>query len=1111
MTKPNIRTTTSVAPMIYAYITPGVTYHDGWSKIGYTERDVEARIREQTHTAGIRWALEWKGDAVFDDGSGVTFHDKDFHVYLRGMGVEQEEGVDNEWFKITKPESKEAFDTFRLDHGVLRSNEAVVAYLLRDEQERAVKEAKEYFEGGSTGGAARPEFLWNCKPRFGKTLAVYDLAKRLNAKTVLVVTNRPAVANSWLQDYCRFLGEESGYWFVSETDALAGKRGVLTRKQFVDFACARDASSPAVKCIEFVSLQDLKGSVYFGGSYDKLKEVQDLEWDLLVVDEAHEGVDTYKTDVAFDRIRRRFTLHLSGTPFKALASGKFPPKAIFNWTYADEQRAKAEWNDPNGAENPYIALPRMSLYTYRMSEVVRDKLARGIDIDGEQEAYAFDLNLFFETDGNGRFRHDADVDRFLNALTKEPRFPFSTPKLRDELKHTFWLLNRVDSAKALVRNLRGHPVFKDYEVVLAAGDGKLEDDENETRRSYDKVVRAIAEHEKTITVSVGQLTTGVTVPEWTGVLMLCSMKSPAQYMQAAFRAQNPCLFSEGKRFRRKTDAYVFDFDPARTLIIFEQFANDLCSDTAAGRGDSESRRRNIGELLNFFPVIGEEEGGELVELDAERVLSIPRRIKSAEVVRRGFMSNFLFQNISAVFAAPQEVMDIIGKFEAVKKDEALANDVREAGESLSLDENGEVTIDEELVGDRAADLFGKKIYGMAPDVKDAVKDAAGGDGSPEVRERLKDAVKETVIREIVERAKADYGDEMSKSVRRQIEAELSADAERRIDKAVSEGMIKLNVIEKEREEALRARNETGRSAAEINREFDVRQREAMTTGRERLTSLIGEIEEDAKRETVRMVETSTREHARDETMDRVRDHLRGFARTIPSFLMAYGDDKTSLETFDKVVPADVFREVTGITLEEFRFLRDGGTYKDSETGQRKTFSGQLFDPVVFDDSVKEFMRKKESLANYFDEKSEEDIFDYIPPQKTNQIFTPRKVVVRMVDLLEAESPGCFGNPDKTFIDLYMKSGMFITEIVKRLYRNARMKSLFPDDRQRLRHIFERQVYGLAPTEIIYRIAMNYILGFRSKDSSLRHNFRKLDMLPYAKSGTLEAKLSEMYT
>ena len=1107
MTKPNINTATRVVPMIYAYTTPGVTYHEGWSKIGYTEQTVETRIKEQTHTAGIRWALEWKGMAVFDDGSGETFRDTDFHVYLRGMGVPQEEAEDNEWFKITKPESKEAFDAFRADHGVLRSGESVVGYSLREEQEKAVEEARKYFCRNGQDARCPSEFLWNCKPRFGKTLAVYDLAKRLKANTVLVVTNRPAVANSWLQDYRRFLGEESGYRFVSDTDALAGKPGVLSRRHFL-------ALPPecAMKCIEFVSLQDLKGSVYFGGSLPKLEEVANLKWDLLVVDEAHEGVDTYKTDVAFDRIKRRFTLHLSGTPFKALASGKFPGKAIFNWTYADEQRAKAEWNDPKGAENPYAALPRISLYTYRMSEIVRDKLARGFESDDGQEAYAFDLNLFFETDGNGRFRHDAEVDKFLDALTQQEKFPFATPELRDELRHTFWLLNRVDSAKALVRKLHEHPVFKDYEVVLAAGDGRMDGEEYEAedRRSYDKVVRAIAEHDRTITVSVGQLTTGVTVPEWTGVLMLCNMKSPAQYMQAAFRAQNPCLFRDGTTYRRKTDAYVFDFDPARTLIIFEQFANDLCSDTAAGRGDSESRRRNIGELLNFFPVIGEDDGGELVELDAEKVLSIPRRIKSAEVVRRGFMSNFLFQNISAVFAAPQEVMDIIGKFEAVKKDEALANDVREAGETLSLDENGEVAIYDNQVDDKAAELFGRKKFGQTPDVKEAVRDASAGDGSSDVRERLKEAVRETVIREVVEQAEDEYGGEMRPSDRRQIEAMLSADAERRIDRAVTEASIERNVIERERTEALQSRNETGRSAAEINREFDARQRDAIKNGKERLTSLISEIEEDAKRETVRMVETRTRERARDETMDRVRDHLRGFARTIPSFLMAYGDGNTSLATFDKVVPGEVFLEVTGITLEEFRFLRDGGTYKDTATGQKKMFRGQLFDPIVFDDSVKEFLQKRDALANYFDEASEEDIFDYIPPQKTNQIFTPRKVVVRMVDLLETENPGCFADPDKTFIDLYMKSGLFITEIVKRLYRNEKMKRAFSDGRQRLKHIFERQVYGLAPTEIIYRIATNYILGFQSEGASLRHNFRKLDALPYAKGGTLEAVLSTTF-
>ena len=1101
MTKPNINTATRVVPMIYAYTTPGVTYHEGWSKIGYTEQSVEARIKEQTHTAGIRWTLEWKGMAVFDDGSGETFRDTDFHAYLRGMGVRQEESEDNEWFEITKPESKEAFDRFRADHGVLHANEAVVGYVLRDEQERAVSVAAAYRKAHEGG-----EFLWNCKPRFGKTLAVYDLAKRIGANTVLVVTNRPAIANSWLQDYRRFLGEESGYRFVSETDALAGKPGVLTRSQFLSLP-----PDCAMKCIEFVSLQDLKGSVYFGGGYDKLKEVADLKWDLLVVDEAHEGVDTYKTDVAFDRIRRRFTLHLSGTPFKALASGKFPSKAIFNWTYADEQRAKIQWNDPKGAENPYDALPRMSLYTYRMSEVVRDKLARGIDIDGEQEAYAFDLNLFFETDGNGRFRHDAEVDKFLDALTEQDRFPFSTPELRDELKHTFWLLNRVDSAKALVRKLREHPVFKDYEVVLAAGDGRMGDDPAANRRSYDKVVEAIADHERTITVSVGQLTTGVTVPEWTGVLMLCNLKSPAQYMQAAFRAQNPCLFHEVAAFKRKTDAYVFDFDPARTLIIFEQFANDLCSETAAGRGDSNSRKRNIGELLNYFPVFGEDEGGELAELDAEKVLSIPRRIKSAEVVRRGFMSNFLFQNISLVFGAPQEVMDIIGKFDVATKDETLANDVREASGTLSLDENGEVAIDEETVAEKTSELFGRKIYGQTPDVKEAIKEASAGDGSADVRERLKEAVRETVIREVVGRAEDEYEGDMRPSDRRQIESRLSADAERRIDKAVTEAAIERNVIEQQRTEALQSRKETGRSTAEINREFDERQREAIRNGKERITNLISEIEEDAKRETIRMVETKTRERERDETMDRVRDHLRGFARTIPSFLMAYGDGETTLDTFDKVVPDAVFKDVTGITLAEFRFLRDGGTYTDSSTGEQKSFPGQLFDPVVFDDSVKEFMSKRKALADYFDESSDEDIFDYIPPQKTNQIFTPRKVVERMVDLLETENPGCFGDPDKTFVDLYMKSGMFITEIVKRLYRNGKMKERFPNGRQRLKHIFERQVYGLAPTEIIYRIATNYILGFQTDgDASLRHNFRKLDALPYAKEGTLKDKVDELY-
>ena len=270
----------------------------------------------------------------------------------------------------------------------------------------------------------------------------------------------------------------------------------------------------------------------------------------------------------------------------------------------------------------------------------------------------------------------------------------------------------MESAKALAKKLREHPVFKDYEIVLAAGDGKV-DDEDENTKAYDKVTAAIAQHGKTITLSVGQLTTGITIPEWTAVLMLSNVKSPALYMQAAFRAQNPCLFHRGTELRRKENAYVFDFDPARTLLIFEEFANDLSANTAAGRGDSETRTENIRELLNFFPVIGEDEAGELIELDAEQVLIIPRKIKSVEVVRRGFMSNFLFQNITNIFGAPKAVLDIIKKFEptAEPKDKATLSD--ETREDLSLDENGEVSLSHEFVIGKAQDIFGEKIWGEA--------------------------------------------------------------------------------------------------------------------------------------------------------------------------------------------------------------------------------------------------------------------------------------------------------------------------------------------------------------------------------------------------------------
>lgn len=239
--------------------------------------------------------------------------------------------------------------------------------------------------------------------------------------------------------------------------------------------------------------------------------------------------------------------------------------------------------------------------------------------------------------------------------------------------------------------------------------------------------------------------------------------------------------------------------------------------------------------------------------------------------------------------------------------------------------------------------------------------------------------------------------------------------------------------------------------------------------------------------------------------DTVRDHLRGFSRTIPSFLMAYGDEHTTLATFDTIIPPKVFQEVTSITVDQFRLLRDGGDLDG------RHFDGGLFEPVVFDDSVAAFIALKTKLANYFDAAQDEDIFDYIPPQRTNQIFTPKKVVRHMVDLFERENPGCFDDPDHTFADLYMKSGLFITEIVTRLYNSERMRRLFPDDSARLRHIFERQVYGIAPTEIIYQIATHYILGPHGEfGRNCDTHFVMADSAALAKEGRLAGFVRETF-
>ncbi len=1118
-----IQTTAKVVPQCYAYTTPGVPAHDGWTKIGFTERDVETRIKEQTHTVGVAHKTWWALRAAFMTEPYGTFTDKDFHAYLKKLGISRES--DTEWFRIEPNVARGNFIDFAQNHGVVSENDAdaAIPYKLRDEQEEAVKRTADYFRAHKNA-----EFLWNAKPRFGKTLSAYDLCKKLGAKNILIVTNRPAIANSWYQDYETFFGPQSGYLFVSNADGIKDRKFVCSREEYTE---KLDENTKG--CIEFVSLQDLKGSVYFGGHYDKLSEIsaeKGIVWDILIVDEAHEGVDTYKTDTAFNHIRRKWTLHLSGTPFKALANDKFPESAIYNWTYADEQQKKRDWDAACETENPYANLPKLSLFTYQMSDIVRDRVKKGIELAEHDIAeFAFDLNEFFLTNESGKFVHDADVDTFLDAMTRQDKFPFSTPELREELKHTFWILNRVAAAKALAKKLKLHPIFKDYEIILAAGDGKLDDDE-ENEKSFDKVTRAISKYDKTITLSVGQLTTGVTIPEWTAVLMLSNMASPALYMQAAFRAQNPCLFQdkEGNSYR-KQNAYVFDFDPARTLTIFEQFANDLIPETSGDKGDFERRKQHVRELLNFFPVYGEDEEGSMIELDAEKVLTIPRRIHAREVVERGFMSNFLFANISGIFGAPKEIIDIINNMQAIEQPKAPASvDVNETtATSLSLNENGKVEIPQEQVIGTASEIFGAKVYANVEDqlaaaVEEIQKKA---DTTPNSKKDELKTLREQFSRPIadmlMDSARERYGSDLRKSTQNHLERKIQETTDAIVNREYGDYTIRDNKLARERDDKIRKAQQSEATMAEITQideEYAAKRRQGyhdmVNSISEKLHS--DETVKKAAETIVETVETEKLNVEKNSIEGSVRDHLRGFSRTIPAFLMAYGDETTTLANFDKLVPEAVFWEVTvnpqngqGVTLDQFRMLRDGGDYV-SESGEKKHFDGHLFDEVVFNDAVQEFMKKRADLANYFEPDRKGDIFDFIPPQRTNQIFTPKKVVKDMVDRLEQENPGCFDNPDATFADLYMKSGMYVTEIVTRLYQSKRMKALYPDEAERLNHIFAKQVYGCAPTEIIYRICLRYILGFSDEIHIDKNNIRLCDTLQFAKKGTLEEEMRKLF-
>lgn len=1095
-----IQSFNSFVRMLYAYSTPEIARHDGWLKIGDTEQGIDRRIKQQTHTADVRFELEWKDIAMYRDDN-TFFRDYDFHNYLTGYkGVKRNDHT--EWFKIDGIALRRYFEEFANRN--YQQTGLHYSYKLRKEQQAAVEMTLGYLKDNGGEGM----FLWNAKPRFGKTLTAYDLIKQMKAKNVLIVTNRPSIANSWYDDFEKFMAGQTGYRFVSDNDSLRGRKGVMTRQMFVNWLSNSDENFEGQICFE--SLQGLKGSVYFGGNYNKLEWIKNLKWDVLIIDESHEGVDTMRTDRAFNNIQRKFTLYLSGTPFKAIASGDFSDHQIYNWSYADEQESKANWESDN--HNPYSDMPRLNLFTYRMSDIVREKAKQGMELSEEETIdYAFDLNEFFKTKENGKFEHEDDVRKFLHALTTQEKFPFATAELRKEMAHTFWLLNRVASAKALAKLLKEEGSgFEDYEIVLAAGDGSINDNA-ETVAAYNRVKNAIKTHEKTITLSVGQLTTGVTIPEWSGVLMLSNMQSAQLYMQAAFRVQNPYEYSEGGKIMRKDNAYVFDFDPARTLTLFDEFANNLKKSTAGGNGTTEERQQNIHQLLNFFPVIAEDEEGRMMQIDERQVLSIPRKIKCEEVVRRGFMSNLLFRNIANIFSAPAIVGEILSKIDKAHEERGrnAKNTLDDAGD-VTLDGNGDVTVPDQIIVGQEQDIFGDKVYETLNDLKEENEIPIATETTDnvltaidKVGDSLKSAITEQIVKPVAQK------NELTQKQTDRLAKASQKDVEAKIEKIKGDFEQQRKIAEAKHKEA----RQQASNEQEL-KEADNILRQEIENATKQVNDAIKETTDDIinnkPKEVIERIEKDKAERKKNNVEEEVRAHLRGFARTIPSFIMAYDDGSLTLQNFDRNIEDDVFKEVTSITLDEFRFLRDGGDYVNKENGRTEHFNGHLFDEVVFDDSIEEFRKKRQELANYFDEAQTEDIFDYIPPQKTNQIFTPKRVVKKMVDMLEEENPGIFDDPNKTFADLYMKSGLYITEIIKRLYNSHRLRELYPDDKERLNHILQKQVYGFAPTRIIYLIATNFILGF---DSSIRpedSNFRQVDTVPYAKEGRMEELINKEF-
>jgi hypothetical protein len=647
---------------IYAYSIDDKA-HAGLLKIGQTTRDVKQRVAEQLRTAAIKnYKIEVEGDAVRHDGSFFSDHE------VRERLIQKKfQKSTLEWVRCSVKDVKTAIT--ELQTGRRLSGDRCEQFGMRDEQAVAVDKTYDYFHSiWKEDKSSAPRFLWNAKMRFGKTFASYQLAKKLNAKRVLVVTFKPAVEDAWQADLENHVDFE-GWHYMSR--AAGGDPAKVK------------STTPLVY---FGSLQDLLGKDANGNIKAKNEWLHTINWDLVIFDEYHFGAwretakelfasdedrilkqeslehdsKNYKDKIAdlseplgsegdFLPITARAYLYLSGTPFKALSSGEFIEEQIFNWTYTDEQKAKEKFATRHPKErNPYAALPQMRLLTYQMPDELL-AVASGGEFD------EFDLNSFFEATGEGKsakFKHKQDVQKWLDIIRggylpqsaemlkvgKRPPFPYSDIRLLPYLQHSFWFLHSVSSCHAMANLLaeRQNVFWHDYKLVIAAGTSA-----GVGLEALPPVRDAIGNgfDTKTITLSCGKLTTGVTVAQWSSILMLRNLKSPETYFQSAFRVQSPWSIKNPngddpkKEEILKPVCFVFDFAPTRALRQLSEYGIGLSPNEA-------NPEKAVEELVSFLPVLAYD-GANMMQIDAGGVLDIAMAGTSATLLARKWESALL--------------------------------------------------------------------------------------------------------------------------------------------------------------------------------------------------------------------------------------------------------------------------------------------------------------------------------------------------------------------------------------------------------------------------------------------------------------------------------------